>query len=194
MNIYWDYQNQQFVAGLTVPQVVSSIQMVLRDLQSVTLYIVQPSTSPSAYYELVDPPSGWSPAFGAKTTLDASELLVTTVWTRTATGTFTGTIDLDKMDLISAMADVDSLELTGEFTLVNAADNNQASTQFALTVLKDVFRAGDTDLASNAAGPNFKVYNGNVYWYEPLSEKWYPLVPTQVDGVIVFATGEGITI
>lgn len=194
MNIYWDYQNQQFVSGLTSPQVVTTLQMVLRDLQSVNLYVVRPVASSTAYYELVDPPAGWLPAFGAKLVLDGSELLVTTGWVRSATGTFSGNIDLESATLITAMTALDTLNLVGEFTLFNGAARNQSSSQFTLTVMKDVYRADDTDLGSTVPAPNFRVSAGNIYFYEPLSELWYPLTIKNVSGTIMFAPGAGVTL
>jgi hypothetical protein len=194
MDIYWDYKNRQLVAGLAATQVVTALTMVLRDLQGITLYIVQPVSGSTAYYELVDPPADNTPAFAAKLVLDGDELLTTTNWTRTATGTYTGNIDLESAALITALTSLDSLDITAEFTFVDGTSRNQASSQFVLTILKDVFRAGDGDLLSTASAPNFRNANGNLYFYDPVSELWYPLTIQNQGGIPMFAPGPGVTL
>ena len=141
MNIYWDIDNNEFVAGLTKPQKVSEIAWRLRDLVYVTLYTVRPVASTGAYYELVAPPAGWTPAFCAKSVRDGSDLVALKVWTLEALGKYSGIINLDTPALIAALAGIDELDVTGEFVLQDEDGFNRDSSQFVLTIEKDVMRA-----------------------------------------------------
>ena len=149
MKLYWDIVNDEFVAGLTSTQKIASLAWRLRDTIYVDLYLVQPVDSATASYELVDPPAGWTPAFCAKLDRDGAVLATQETWVRSAVGTYSGTIGLDAAALIAAVTE-DTLGITGEFTLQDVSGNNRDSSQFVLTIDKDVLRADDSDPAAGA--------------------------------------------
>jgi hypothetical protein len=129
------------VGGLDLPQIVSSMQMVLRDQVSVDVYVVEQATS-GTYYEVKDAPAGFLPVFGAKasTGLAGAHLIYQGTWTKISTGLYRATLNLNTTELITAVSTSTSLELIGEFTMLGADGSNRDSTQFTLQVLPDVTR------------------------------------------------------
>lgn len=145
MKIYWDIVNEEFVGGLDSTQVITEIAARLRDQIPVTLYLVQPVDSSTAYYELTDPPAGWVPIFGAKqsSALSGGHLVYQSTWTKSGTGTYEGTISLNTAELIAAIAAATEIELVGEFTLGDVDENNRNSTQFTFAIDADVSQGGE---------------------------------------------------
>ena len=147
MNLYWDYENKGLMDSLNSGHNISSLQMTLRDQEDITLYVMcyDPTTRLNV---LVDCPAGQSPLFGLKgktqAKLAGDYLVVQSVWTKTATGTYTGLLDLatDELKAEFGTAAV-SVALKGEFTLRDADERDHFSTQIDVTANYDVNGIGE---------------------------------------------------
>jgi hypothetical protein len=149
MHIYWDLDNHVFVKSLTDSQIVDALSLVLRDQVSVTLHTVRPSTAAGVYFAEEDVPAGTAPLFGLKGTTQAklagAYLAVQATWTRTATGKYTGTIDLATDEIKAELAEETSVELKAEFCLRDTEGKDSDSTQIDVTLYYDVNGAGEAE-------------------------------------------------
>lgn len=144
MKVWWDIENRKLLSSSGSLQLMTSIQWVARDVVAVTLYTG--AVNASNVWEAADPAGGALPTFAAKVKgkLGATALMVFQgIWTHTATGTWSGLIDLRTAALLTEV-DVGTVELTGEFVLVDEAGVNSASTQIDIQVVPDVYRGTET--------------------------------------------------
>jgi len=146
MNIYWDLDNHVFVKSLTYGQELSRIDLILRDLVPVTLYLCRPSSTDQSYVAEAAP-SGYSVKFGLKlsTALSGGYLAFQGTWTGSGSGAsskYAADIDLNTVELIANMAASAYVDYTAEFTLQDAAGVNKDSSQITMRVTADVIRAG----------------------------------------------------
>lgn len=146
MKLYYDYENRKLMDGLNSGQQIQNLTMVFRDQMDITLYVMKLNDS-TGLNELADPPAGMAPLFGLKgitqEDLAGDYLAVQAVWTSTATGTYTATIDLATAELETELAEETSVELKAEFTLRDADELDHYSTQIDVTVNYDVNGLGE---------------------------------------------------
>ena len=145
MNIYWDYLNAILAKDLSGSNQISDLTWVLRDQVPIVLYLVEPATSGGDYYQVVENPSGCAPVFGAKASsgLAGAHLIYNAAFVKTGTGAttkHTATLNLNTAELIAAVPAAATVELIGEFVLVDASGNHRDSCQFTLYVKPDVTR------------------------------------------------------
>jgi hypothetical protein len=151
MNIYWDYAEHKLVKDLAGTQQITELTWILRDIIPVTLYVVTPAGSGSNYYQATDAPAGCAPVFGAKASsgLAGAHLVYQPTWSKSgsgATAKYAANVSLATQELIDAVGSAASLEIVGEFTMLDASGNNRDSTQFTLYVKPDVTRGTETVL------------------------------------------------
>ena len=159
MNIFWDMTNHQFVASLTNSQVIESFSWYCRDTLSATLYLLAEDSNGAL--ALTDPPSGYVPRLAGKqsSALAGAALIYTGDWTKTTTGTYTGTISLNTSELIAALGTSTSLTLILEATL-DSAGSNTDTTQVALYIYPDVIRG--TESAPSSLTPWFEFFTDDA--------------------------------
>ena len=147
MHIYWDLDNHVFVKSLTDVQQVTDLDLILRDQIAITLHTVRPSSNDGVYFAEEDCPAGTAALFGLKGTtqpkLAGGYLAVQATWTKTATGIYTGTIDLATDELLAELGAETSVELKAEFCLRDADGKDSDSTQLDVTLYYDVNGAGE---------------------------------------------------
>lgn len=150
MNIFWDKENHEFVAGLSDSNLVTRLDWILRDTVPVVLYIVTPSTTDQTYTPAAAP-AGYSPRFSLKASgsFDGAALAAQATWTQTLDAdskiVYTANISLNTAALIAAVGALTELDLVGEFTLQDASGLNADSTQIDVRIKPDVHRATDVD-------------------------------------------------
>ena len=141
MNIYWDYNNQRIIGGLTSRSVVSQYDFFLRDTVPVDLILVVEQANTTQPFAVSALSSGQSIAFGAKAAYaDTDFLFSTNSWVATGSGTtqkYVGEIDLNTTELIAAVTG-DTLTVKGEFTIVQSDNSHALTTQFDIEITKDV--------------------------------------------------------
>jgi hypothetical protein len=141
MIFYWDYDNQKLMDALNSGQQIQRMTMVLRDQVDITLYVMRLNTL-TEQYELVDYPAGKAPLFGLKGTtqpkLEGEYLAAQSIWTKTATGTYEGTVDLAIDELKTEMGTAISVALKAEFCLRDVDGKDHYSSQFDVTMNYDV--------------------------------------------------------
>lgn len=160
MNLYWDYQNLKLIGGLLNPRPITSQTWILRDQLPISLFPVV--LNGASYVSASNPgiPVGYAVKFSAKlpSALDApATLLYAYDWTYvpgdfTTAVHFDATMYLDNNELITAIDTDNSILLKAEFVLNKTLDSsNTDSTQFDLTVLKDVNQSAE--LPTSPAAP-----------------------------------------
>lgn len=147
MKVYWDIPNMRLLSSASSVQTLSSVIWTARDIVPVTLYTGQ--ITDAGAWVLADIEAGMAARFCAKSAQriqdETHAALQQGIWTRTAEGTYTGLIDLRDAQMLSELGYQTSLDLVGEFALVDADGANYNSTHFAIQVRPDVFRG--TELA-----------------------------------------------
>lgn len=155
MNLWLDYENQKVMDALNSGQKVQALAMTFRDQVDITLYVMRRNPS-TRVNELVDVPVGMALLFGLKgitqPKLAGEYLAVQAIWTKTATGTYTGTIDLATTELQAELGTSVSKTLKGEFCLRDADSKDHYSTQIDVTVNYDVNGGGEAAVHSAALG------------------------------------------
>ena len=141
MNIYWDFNNQQIVGGLTSRSKVAQYDFFLRDVIPVDLILVNAYVNATQAYAATALGSGQSISFGAKEAYaDTDFLFSSSTWTASGSGTtqkYVGEIDMNTTELIAAVT-ADTLNVKAEFTIVQSDNSHALTTQFAIKVTKDV--------------------------------------------------------
>ena len=141
MNLYWDYENQKLFDGLNSGQQVQTLLMTFRDQVDITLCVMRRNPT-TRVNELVDCPAGKAVLFGLKgitqVKLAGDYLAVQSIWTKTATGTYQGTIDLATTELQTELGTTVSKTLKGEFCMRDADAKDHYSTRRDITVEYDV--------------------------------------------------------
>jgi hypothetical protein len=142
VNLFWNRTKRQLLAGLTNNTPVTAATLVLRDVEPMSIAAVTEQANISAPYLAGELGAGESILFGVKLTAAATGYLASqATWTLTGAGSsarYTADLDLNTVEMIAAMASATSLTCIAEVTLVRSDGEHAYSTQFALTVLKDV--------------------------------------------------------
>ena len=216
MNIYWWKDDQQLVAGLYSESKVTGYDWVLRDVIPVNLYVVESQSNINQPYAVTAIAGSESIEFGAKENRsDAAFLFSQDTWTPTGSGDsqrYVAEISLNTAELIAAIGSNDTIDVFGEFTIVQADGDNVLSTQFTIEVTRDIISGSDrvptteypviqqyTDdndrrcvRIVNSNGRQVGLWkNGCPYVYEPSTQLWYPLTATIQDGQPTPAFGAG---
>ncbi len=155
MNIWWDYKNRALLKSLSSQQQYGRIDWVLRDYETVRLYLVTLDDT-TGEYTVAPAPSGLAIKCSIKKTgeRDQDPLASQYVWAQSGTGEdayYEATVNLNTTALITEVegeADYE-LDLMVEFTLQDANEKNKYSTQWQLRVAEDLHRP--TDSAATAA-------------------------------------------
>jgi len=214
MNIFWNIEDHEYVAGLSDSNLVDRFDWILRDVVAVRLYIVTPSAVDQTYTP-ASAPAGFEPRFALKKSgeLDNDPLAASADWAQTldADGKvcYDGTIDLNTALLIAAVGTATELDLIGEFTLQDAAGLNRDSSQVTVRIKPDVNRAGEQAPAGGSSlygtldARYVQVHEDQAfiqrknkldYIYIAGSGLWYPIVGTIEDGIPKLTLGEGVSL
>lgn len=222
MNLYWDLQNQKMIASLNsaASSAVTRYDFVLRDTLPVVLRVCNAQSVMNVPYVVTAIDSGKSIKFGAKAlatyTTDAGFLFSQSTWTEAGSGentTYSANITLNTSELIAAMGSNPYLDCKAEFTILNASNENELSTQFTIRILADVITGSEGVPTSeyqviaqgvddtgaqivrivNADNVLIGVFkNGTPYTFIQSTGLWYGLTATIQDGIPVpaFSAGE----
>jgi hypothetical protein len=216
LNLYWDTQNQRLVSSLYSTAAVTGYTFVLRDLIPVSLCLVTPQTSLTAPYAVTELGAGQLIKFGAKATLaDADFDVSAPTWVSNGSALpdtrYTADISLNTAELITAIADADTITLEAEFTIQNADGSHELSTQFDLTVNRDVIvgtegvptvladvsyvtpamlLAAETGIKTPTGGL-YRIKNGALQIYNPTQSKYHTLSLTGAAGSETLSIGAG---
>lgn len=219
MNLYWDLQNQKFVPSLNNTTKIERFDFILRDILPVTLRVCNTQTNLNVPYIVTALDAGKSIKFGAKAlttyATDTDFLFSQATWTAAGAGettTYTADIELNTAELIAAIGSEAYLDCKGEFTIQNASNENELSTQCTFRIYPDVISGNegvpstqyqiiaqytdDNNVPSvrivNAEGIAVCLFkNGSPYIFIQSTGLWYPLTGTIVDGIPVPAFGAG---
>lgn len=159
MHIYWDLDNHEFVASLTSTQKITDINLILRDQVPITLHVVRPtSNSGTAYYAEEDVAAGKSAICGIKlgtaAGLAGGYLAYQGTWTKSTTGQYTATLDLNTTELISAMGSTTETEFVLEFTTVDVDGKHYDSSQVTISIKLDLNLGTEAAASSVYVGSN----------------------------------------
>ena len=156
MNLFWDYENQKLYNKLNSGQLVQRLTLVFSDQVDVVLYIMKRNAT-TLLNELVDCPAGYAPLFGLKGTtladLNGDYLAVQSVWTKTATGTYQGTIDLATTELQAEFGTATSVAVKCEFSMRDVDSKDHYSTVRNVVVDYNVNRGDEAVTHSVSLGP-----------------------------------------
>jgi hypothetical protein len=191
--------------------------LVLRDTIPIHLYIVTEQYSEVTKYAVSDIEALHTISFGAKAALTDAEFDVSeNTWTPVGSGTdkyYSANVELNTAELIAAIGDLNTITLKAEFTIVSPTGANQLSTQFDLTINRDVIVGTEGIISGNytviiqyqdddggqgvriinAAGTQVGLFkNGSPYVFCETTGLWYPLTAREVDGIVVPGYGEGV--
>jgi len=219
MNIYWDMQNQKLVPSLTSTSKIERYDFILRDLLPVTLRVCNEQTNINVPYVVTAIDADKSIKFGAKALAtyitDTDFLFSQATWTEVGSGTnttYTADIELNTAELIAAIGSSSYLDCQAEFTIQNASNKNELSTQTTFRIYPDVIKGtegvptteyqviaqytDDNNVAAvrivNAEGVAVSLFkNGSPYVFIQSTGLWYPLTGTIVNDIPVPAFGAG---
>ena len=142
MNLFWNRTKRELLAGLTNNTRVTAATLVLRDVEPMSIAAVTEQAKISAPYLAGELGAGESILFGVKANRSATDYLASqSTWTLTGAGSsarYTADLDLNTVELIAAMTGLDTLACVAELTLIRPDGFHAYSTQFALTITKDV--------------------------------------------------------
>ena len=219
MNIYWSHQEQKLVPSLNSEAAITRYDFVLRDTLPVVLRVVNWQAVNNVPYIVTAIDAGKSIKFGAKASAsyatDTEFLFSQATWTAAGSGittTYSANIPLNTAALIAKMGTATSLDCKAEFTILNATNGNELSTQVTFRIIRDVI-SGDEGVPSseydvvaqytsdlgvgsvrlvNSDGVAVGVFrNGCPYVFETTTALWYPLTATLQDGIVIPAFGAG---
>jgi len=219
MNIFWSHQEQKLVPSLNSEAAITRYDFVLRDTLPVVLRVVNWQAVNNVPYIVTAIDAGKSIKFGAKASAsyatDTEFLFSQATWTAAGSGittTYSANIPLNTAALIAKMGTATSLDCKAEFTILNATNGNELSTQVTFRIIRDVISGDegvpsseydviaqyidDSGVASvrivNSDGVAVGLFkNGAPYVFILSTGLWYPLTGTVVDGVPVPAFGAG---
>jgi len=219
MAIYWDLQNQKLVPSLNSEAAITRYDFVLRDTLPVVLRVVNWQAVNNVPYVVTAIDAGKSIKFGAKASAsyatDTEFLFSQATWTAAGSGTtttYSANIPLNTAALIAKMGTATSLDCKAEFTILNATNGNELSTQVTFRIIRDVISGDegvpsseydviaqyidDSGVASvrlvNSDGVAVGLFkNGAPYVFILSTGLWYPLTGTIQDGIPVPAFGAG---
>jgi hypothetical protein len=222
MNIYWSLQEQKLMPSLNSTAQITQFNFVLRDTIPVVLRVCNTQSVQNVPYVVTAIDAGKSIKFGAKAlatyATDAEFLFSQATWTAAGSGTtttYTANINLNTAELIAAIGTAAYLDCKAEFTILNASNENELSTQVTFRILKDVVTGSEgvptsefqviaqyTDESNvqsvrivNAAGVAVGLFkNGAPYVFIQSTGLWYPLTGVIQDGIPVPALGAGESI
>lgn len=154
MILVYDIANRELLSALTATQSLQSLILTLRDVVSIDLYVVQPTTSASGYTQQ-ECPAGWSlklsikpaPTATSAADLAADALAGQGTWTLSgsgATAKYVGELDLNTAELISKVGTAPYLDCLLEVVLQDASQRNRDSAQVTVRIRADVHRPTDT--------------------------------------------------
>lgn len=195
MNLFWNRTKRQLLAGLTNNTPVTAATMVLRDVEPMSIAAVTEQAKVAEPYLAGELGAGESILFGVKqTAADANYLASQATWTLAGAGSsarYTADLDLNTVEMIAAMASATSLTCIAELTLVRSDGEHAYSTQFALTILKDINvgtegapTSGNPPLASVAfvvsevaqavapTGGAVRIHAGQLQIWNPTKSAW----------------------
>ena len=219
MAIYWDLQNQKLVPSLNSEAAITRYDFVLRDTLPVVLRVVNWQAVNNVPYVVTAIDAGKSIKFGAKASAtyaaDTEFLFSQATWTAAGSGTtttYSANIPLNTAALIAKMGTATSLDCKAEFTILNATNGNELSTQVTFRIIRDVI-SGDEGVPSSeydviaqytddssvqavrivdadgVAAGLFK--KGSTYNFCLETGLWYPDIISIVDGIPVKSLGAG---
>lgn len=166
MKLYWDLQNHKLVMSFTNTQQVDTLYWFLRDQVPVELRIGQEDDTTNAYVQQ-EAPAGYSVKFAIKKAgaLSGACLVFAGTWVLNGAGTaayYTATVNLNTVGLIADLAETET-NYIGELTLMDGSGNQRDSTQFAVNIKPDVYRATESaPTAVSAIWPNFEWFTEPV--------------------------------
>ncbi len=145
MKLYWDRQNREMVTGLYSHTALTQLDLVLRDTYDVELAMLQAADTPEESQIPFALGAGQTIQFMAKKSdaLDGEALFDQKTWTKDGTGEdarYDGEISLNTAELIADMSAVDTLDVIGEFVVIDTDNDHVDSTQFTIHIIKDVNR------------------------------------------------------
>lgn len=142
MNLFWNRTKRELLAGLTNNTPVAAATLVLRDVEPMSIAAVTEQAKISAPYLAGELGAGESILFGVKANRSATDYLASqSTWTLTGAGSsarYTADLDLNTVELIAAMTGLDTLACVAELTLIRSDGEHAYSTQFTLTINRDV--------------------------------------------------------
>lgn len=142
MNLFWNKTGRGLVASLASKQAVTSAALVLRDVEPLSVAVVAEQSVITQPWLPGELGAGESMLLGIKASRSASDYLASVnVWTLAGAGSsarYTADLDLNTVELIAAMVGLDTLATVGELTLIRSDGEHAYSTQFALTITRDV--------------------------------------------------------
>jgi len=217
MNMFWNLQNQQLVAGLNSNVQVTGYSFYLRDVLPISLALVTEQASETQPYAVTALEATQSIKFGAKAAASDTEFLFSeATWTDNGSALpdtrYTADVSLNTAALIAALGSLSSLVVIGEFTIQNADNSNELTTQFNITIKPDIIKGtegvptteynvvaqymDDNGVAAvrlvNSNGVAVGLFkNGTPYVFILSTGLWYPLTGTIIGGVPVPAFGAG---
>jgi hypothetical protein len=146
VKVWWDYENKALTDGLNSTNRITTMDLVARDLEPVTVYFVKAASSGDNYYEAGELPAGYTVLIGLRETADLSAgalLASVSEFTLHGTGTdayYTADFSLNTAALVAALGTSSTLDCTLEVALVSASGVHKYSAQIPVRILLDVNR------------------------------------------------------
>lgn len=155
MNIYWDKSSRKIVRSTTdITEIVDS-KLVVRDSEPISVAFMTATGVTNTPYTPGALAAGESKIILAiKKTRDGAYLGYSDALTPTGEGAalrYGGTLNLNTQEAIAALAADDSIECTGELTVLLSDGSHRYSTQFSIKIYKDIIR-GETPLPISGGG------------------------------------------
>ncbi len=142
MNLFWNKTGRGLVASLASKQPVTTQTLVLRDTEPLSVAVCSEQNIVTAPWLPGELGAGETLLLGIKATRSSADYLASqSTWTLTGAGSsarYTADLNLNTVELIAAMTGLDTLACVAELTLIRSDGEHAYSTQFALTILKDV--------------------------------------------------------
>lgn len=112
-----------------------------------------------------------------------------------ALGTFYGSsllLNTTEIQSLFAVLTSNEASILVDIEVQNADNTERITFQFSATLKQEVFNT--VDIPATPDTPNYRISNGNLYFYDPISELWYPLTLQNQGGIPMFAPGPGVTL